>query len=109
MSAEPELPEGFESWPRSVQQQYFEELHALWFPKPRWWQKPETDDEDSGPRSKQLPPDDPRHVLPDNRGYRCGCSHGIPDCEECPPCPGNPDWAVWLNLTGRGTGKTRAG
>jgi phage terminase large subunit-like protein len=104
-----DLPEGFEAWPREVQQRFIEEFHALYFPRLRWWQKPETDEEDSGPRPKQRPPDDARHCLPDNRGYRCGCPHGIPNCEECPPCPGNPEWAVWLNLTGRGTGKTRAG
>ena len=107
--AEADLPEGFEAWPRDVQSRYLEELHALYFPKLRWWEKPETDEEDSGPRPKQLPPDDPRHVLADNRGYRCGCSHGIPDCQECPPCPGNPDYAVWLCITARGTGKTKAG
>jgi len=97
-----DLPEGFEAWPREVQSRFLEEYHALYFPKLRWWQKPETDEEDSGPRSKQLPPDHPRHALPDNRGYRCGCSHGIPNCTECPPCRGNPDWSIWLNLTGRG-------
>ena len=101
-----DLPDGFEAWPAEIQQRFMEEYHALYFPKLRWWQKPETDEEDSGPRPKQLPPDDPRHCLPDNRGYRCGCPHGIPDCLECPPCPGNPEWAIWLNLTGRGTGKT---
>ena len=102
MSAEPELPEGFESWPRQVQQQYFEELHALWFPRLRWWEKPETDEEDSGPRPKQLPPDHPRHGEADSRGYRCGCKHKIPYCTECPPCPGNPEWSTWLMLTARG-------
>ena len=87
---------------RKFRARFLEEYHALYFPKLRWWQKPETDEEDSGPRPKQLPPDHPRHSDPDNRGYRCGCSHGIPNCPDCPPCPGNPDWAVWLNLTGRG-------
>ena len=104
-----DLPEGFDTWPPEVQSRFLEELRALYFPRLRWWQKPETDEEDSGPRPKQLPPDHPRHCEPDNRGYRCGCSHGIPNCPECPPCRGNPDWAIWLNLTGRGTGKTRAG
>jgi len=104
-----DLPEGFDTWPAEVQSRFLEELRALYFPRLRWWQKPETDEEDSGPRPKQLPPDHPRHCEPDNRGYRCGCSHGIPNCPECPPCRGNPDWAIWLNLTGRGTGKTRAG
>ncbi len=107
--SEADLPEGFEQWPRDVQSRYLEELHALYFPKLRWWEKPETDEEDSGPRPKQLPPDHPRHSLPDNRGYRCGCSHGIPDCQECPPCPGNPEWLTWLCMTGRGSGKSKAG
>lgn len=109
MGSDSELPEGFEAWPREIQAKFLEEYRALYFPKLRWWQKPESNEEDSGPRPKQRPPDDARHCLPDNRGYRCGCSHGIPNCQECPPCPGNPDWAIWLNLTGRGTGKTRAG
>jgi len=104
-----DLPEGFEQWPPEIQKRFLEEYHALYFPKLRWWQRPESDEEDSGPRPKQLPPDHPRHGDPDNRGYRCGCPHGIPDCPECPPCPGNPDWSIWLNLTGRGTGKTKAG
>ena len=107
--SEADLPEGFDAWPRDVQSRYLEELHALYFPRLRWWQKPETDEEDSGPRPKQLPPDHPRHSEPDNRGYRCGCSHSIPDCPECPPCPGNPEWSIWICLTGRGTGKTKAG
>jgi phage terminase large subunit-like protein len=103
------LPEGFTLWPPQVQQQWVESYHALYFPKLRWWQKPESDDEDSGPRPKQLPPDHPRHSLPDNRGYRCGCTHGIPNCGDCPPCPGNPGWSIWLCKTARGTGKTKAG
>ena len=104
-----DLPEGYGQWPPEVQKRFLEEFQALYFPKLRWWQKPETDEEDSGPRPKQYPPDHPRHVLPDNRGHRCGCSHGIPNCEECPPCPGNADYSVWLMLTGRGVGKTKAG
>ena len=107
--AEADLPEGFDAWPRDVQARYLEELHALYFPKLRWWEKPESDEEDSGPRPKQLPPDHPRHAEADNHGYRCGCSHLIPDCPDCPPCPGNPEWSIWLNCTARGTGKTKAG
>ena len=110
MSAEPELPEGFESWPAEIQKRFLEDLRALYFPKLRWWQKPETDDEEtSGPRPKQLPPDHPHHGDPDLQGYRCGCVHKLPWCEECPPCPGNPDYFTWLMITARGTGKTRAG
>ena len=105
---DPDLPEGFDQWPKEIQAKFFEEYHALYFPRLRWWQKPESDEEDSGPRPKQLPPDHPRHGEPDNRGYRCGCTHGIPNCPDCPPCPGNPDWAIWVNLTGRGTGKTKS-
>lgn len=104
-----DFPEGFESWPRSVQERWLNDYHALYFPKLRWWDKPETDEEDSGPRPKQLPPDHPRHGEPDKRGYRCGCVHKIPDCPDCPPCPGNPEWSTWLMLTARGTGKTKAG
>ena len=106
---DPGLPEGFEAWPRPIQQKYLEELHNLYFPKLRWWEKPESDEEDSGPRPKQLPPDHPRHGEADSRGYRCGCKHKIPNCTECPPCPGNPEWSTWLMLTARGTGKTKAG
>jgi len=100
-----DFPEGFAAWPKDVQAKWAAEIHALYFPKLRWWDKPETDDEDSGPRPKQLPPDHPRHGEPDNRGYRCGCTHKIPYCTECPPCPGNPEWSTWLMLTARGTGK----
>jgi excisionase family DNA binding protein len=32
--SEPDLPEGFEKWPREVQQRYWEEFHALYFPLP---------------------------------------------------------------------------
>ena len=47
---------------------------------------------------KQLPPDHPKHHLPDPvTGLRCGC--------EKP----NPDWQIWLLRTGRGYGKTRTG
>jgi predicted phage terminase large subunit-like protein len=104
-----DLPEGFELWPPDVQQQFLEAREALWFPKKRWWEKPETLDEDSGPRPKQLPPDHPRHSEPDMHGYRCGCIHKIADCPECPPCPGNSDYSTWLMITARGTGKTKAG
>lgn len=48
-------------------------------------------------RPKQLPPDHPRHHLPDEKGFRCGCA-----------AP-SPDWTTWIFLAGRGTGKTRAG
>ena len=113
MSTEPELPEGFEAWPREVQSRYLEELHNLYFPKLRWWQKPETLGEDSGPRPKQVPPDHPRHAELDLQGYHCGCTVRHPpedrgrelDCG----CKGNPDWYIWLLLTGRGWGKTRLG
>jgi phage terminase large subunit-like protein len=48
--------------------------------------------------NKQLPPDHPRHHLPDPRtGKRCGCDGA------------NPDWQTWLLMTGRGFGKTRTG
>jgi phage terminase large subunit-like protein len=104
-----EYPEGFTLWPASVQAEWLEGFHALYFPKLRWWEKPESDDEESGPRPKQLPPDHPRHSEPDRRGFRCGCPHLVPDCPVCPPCPGNSEWSIWLNCTARGTGKTKAG
>ena len=81
--SEADLPEGFESWPREIQAKYLEELHNLYFPKLRWWEKAESLEEGSGPRSKQLPPDHPRHAEPDLQGYTCGCN-------------GNPDWYIWL-------------
>jgi phage terminase large subunit-like protein len=102
VSGEIDYPEGFENWPQAIRSKWLADYHALYFPKLRWWDKPETDEEDSGPRPKQLPPDHPRHGDADRRGYRCGCGHRIPDCPDCPPCPGNPDWSVWLMLTARG-------
>ena len=47
-------------------------------------------------RPKQLPPDHPKHHLPDENGFRCGCD-------------GSPEWTTWLYMAGRGTGKTKAG
>ena len=91
-----DFPDGYENWPREIQSRWLSEYHALYFPRLRWWDKPETDDENSGPRTKQYPPDHPRHPLPDLQGYTCGCQ-------------GNPDWYIWLLLTGRGWGKTRTG
>ncbi len=91
-----DFPGGFELWPSSVQEQWLQAYRDLYFPKLRWWEKPETLDEDSGPRPSQLPPDHPRHSAPDLAGNRCGCA-------------GNPDWHIWLLLTGRGWGKTKTG
>lgn len=48
-------------------------------------------------RPKQLPPDDPRHHLPDENGYACGCT-GVDN-----------DYSVWLVSAGRGLGKTMLG
>ena len=50
-----DLPEGFESWPAEIQKRFLEEFHALYFPKLRWWEKPETDEEDSGPQAQAVP------------------------------------------------------
>lgn len=48
--------------------------------------------------NKQLPPDHPRHHLPDPRtGKSCGCERPYPD------------WETWLLMTGRGFGKTLTG
>jgi predicted phage terminase large subunit-like protein len=57
--------------------------------KPRGWEKIA--------RPKQLPPDHPRHHLPDAQGYRCGCKGP------------SPDWTTWIMMAGRGIGKTKAG
>ncbi len=109
----PDLPDGFEAWPKEIQSRYLEELHNLYFPKLRWWEKPETLDESSGPRGKQLPPDHPRHTELDLQGYHCGCPVRHPPedrgKELACGCKGNPDWYIWLLLTGRGWGKTRTG
>lgn len=35
---EPDLPEGFEAWPRKVQKHYLQELHALYFPVLHWFE-----------------------------------------------------------------------
>lgn len=91
-----DFPDGFEAWPRAVQERWLSDYHALYFPKLRWWDKPETLEEDSGPRPSQLPPDHPRHADADLQGNRCGCD-------------GNPDWSTWMLLTGRGWGKTLCG
>jgi phage terminase large subunit-like protein len=48
-------------------------------------------------RPKQIAPNDPRHCLPDAKGYRCGCE-GIDDA-----------WMIWMILTGRGFGKSAVG
>ncbi|GAA4626915.1 DNA-packaging protein [Actinoallomurus vinaceus] len=48
-------------------------------------------------RPKQLPPNDPRHHLPDERGFRCGCV-GVDDA-----------WSIWMVMAGRGLGKTLLG
>ena len=96
MAAELDFPEGFERWPKEIQQQWLDAYHALYFPKLRWWERPESLDDDSGPRPSQLPPDHPRHPEPDLNGNTCGCD-------------GNPDWSTWLLLTGRGWGKTLCG
>lgn len=48
-------------------------------------------------RTKQLPPDHPRHHLPDDRGFVCGCTE-VDD-----------DWTIWLIQAGRGFGKTAVG
>lgn len=48
-------------------------------------------------RPKQLPPDHPRHHLPDANGFSCGCG-GVDD-----------DWVIYLIMAGRGLGKTWTG
>jgi phage terminase large subunit-like protein len=108
-----DFPDGFEAWPRSVQERWLSDYHALYFPKLRWWDKPETLEEDSGPRGKQLPPDHPRHTELDLQGYHCGCDirhteedrGKVLDCG----CGGNPAWWIHVLLTGRGFGKSKMG
>ena len=53
--SEADLPEGFEAWPKAIQQKYLEELHALYFPKLRWWEKPETLDEKQRAETQATP------------------------------------------------------
>ena len=38
------LPPEFGRWPRKVQRQYIQELHALYFPVLHWWEKPASAD-----------------------------------------------------------------
>jgi phage terminase large subunit-like protein len=113
VSTEPELPEGFEAWPAEIQKRYLAEYHALYFPHLRWWQKPETLGEDSGPRGKQMPPDHPRHTELDLQGYHCGCDIRHPEEDRHKDltcgCGGNAAWWIHLLLTGRGWGKTKTG
>jgi phage terminase large subunit-like protein len=108
-----DYPEGFGLWPASVQAEWLEGLEALYNPRLRWWQKPETLAEDSGPRPKQLPPDHPRHTELDLQGYHCGCDIQHPEEDRGKDllcgCGGNPNWWIHLLLTGRGFGKTKQG
>lgn len=48
-------------------------------------------------RPKQFPPEHPKHHLPDENGFKCGCNGG------------DTDYRIWLFLGGRGTGKTITG
>jgi predicted phage terminase large subunit-like protein len=48
-------------------------------------------------RPKQLPPEDPRHHLPDERGFRCGCADT------------DTRYNIHLVMAGRGMGKTFLG
>lgn len=57
-------------------------------------------------RNKQLPPDNPKHHLPDKNGYRCQWREKT---GEIHPCEGQDDWFIWLFLAGRGCGKTMTG
>ena len=97
-----DLPEGFEHWPRRNP-----EAVPGGIPRPVLPEAPlvaEAGDRRGRQRAEAQAASarSPAARLPDNRGYRCGCSHGIPNCPDCPPCRGNPDWSIWLNLTGRG-------
>ena len=81
---------GFASWPKEAQKQFYEELRARKTARQvRPWR--------ALARPKQLPPDDPRHHLPDDRGFRCGCRK--PDA----------GYNIHLVMAGRGMGKTWMG
>ena len=108
MAGEIDFPDGFDAWPPAVRKRWLDDYHALYFPKLRWWDRPESLDEDSGPRSKQVPPDHPRHTEIDLQGYHCGCDIKHPPEDrgkqlQC-GCGGNPEWRTLLLLTGRGWG-----
>lgn len=61
-----------------------------------------SEEKNSGARPKQLPPDHPRHHLPDREGYRCSDYNKY--------CTGiSPDWTTWVYMGARGSGKTRTG
>lgn len=89
---QPVLPDDWENYPDEdklkLLQQY-EQLAYQFGLKVRPWRETA--------RNKQLPPDDPKHHLPDAGGYTCGCG-GVDD-----------DWRIWILLTGRAFGKTQTG
>ena len=85
-------PDGWDTWPDEKKAAHNALLRAeLTRLKGRQWERQA--------RSKQLAPDHPRHPLPDEKGFRCGCAAG------------DPNWRTWLCLSGRGlgTGKTWVG
>ncbi len=83
-------PDGWDTWADEQKAAYNAAMRAaLARLKGRQWEKQA--------RPKQLAPDHPRHSLPDENGYRCGCAAG------------DPQWRTFLLMAGRGTGKTWVG
>lgn len=86
--AGPYLPQGWEQYSAEQKAELLRLLEQARFKaslRNRPWRKTA--------RPKQLPPDDPVHHLPDEKGYSCGCQ-------------GDPDWSTYVWLAGRGAGKT---
>lgn len=78
------------TWPAAQRQLLQDALEALAREnQPRPWRRVA--------RPKQLPPDDPQHHLPDERGFRCGCK-GVDN-----------RYNIHLVMAGRGMGKTFLG
>ena len=76
-------PDGWDSWTDEQKAAYNGALRAeLARLRGRGWEKLA--------RPKQLDPAHPRHSLPDENGYRCGCAAG------------DADWRTWVLLAGRG-------
>ena len=91
MAGEIEFPEGFDAWPPAVRKRWLDDYHALYFPKLRWWDKPESDvEEDSGPRPKQLPPDHPAPRGPGPAGLPVRMRPQDPVLPRLPPMPRKP-------------------
>jgi predicted phage terminase large subunit-like protein len=89
----PHLPHGWEQWEPEEQDELFAALQQLRARKQSLQTRPWR----QTARPKQLPPDDPRHHLPDERGFRCGCRQR------------DAGYNIHLVMAGRGMGKTWLG